>query len=101
MLADARRVGAGSGEHEGADDLAVVNDVVAAEIGPELCGVQPVVAGQDAAEGAGEGSAGQRHAAGQFPFAVEVARVVPAEQDPLAEGDGGRDGCVACAFGGS
>src|SRR6266700_3344148 len=44
--------------------------------------------------------AGQRHAAGQVPFAVEVARVVPAEQEALAEGDGSRDGGVAGAFGG-
>ena len=83
VLADLRRVGAGGGEHEGADDLAAVNAVVTAEVGPGFRHVQPVAAGQDAAECIGEGLAGQWHAARQAPFVLEVASVLRAEQDAL------------------
>ena len=99
LPADLEGVGAAGGEDEDADRLAVVNAVVAAEIGADPGGVQAVVAGQDAVECTGEGFAGERHPAGEAPFAAEVIGVAPAEQDAVIEGDGGRDGELVTAFG--
>lgn len=99
VLADLPRVGAGGGEDEGPDRLAVVNMVMAAEVAGNLDDVQSVVAGQGAVQGAGEGLAGQRRAAGQVPFLVEVRRGAAAEQNAVIEGDGGCDGQLAGALG--
>jgi hypothetical protein len=99
VLADLQRVGAGGGEGEGPDRLAVVDTVVAAEVAGNLDDVQSVVAGQGAVQGTGEGLAGQRRAAGQVPFLVKVGRGVAAEQNAVIEGDGGRDGKPAGPLG--
>ncbi len=90
VLADLQRVGAGGGEDEGPDRLAVVNTVMAAEVPGNLDDVQPVVSGQGAVQGTGEGLAGQGRPAGQVPFLVEVQRGVTAEQNAVIKGDGGR-----------